>query len=234
MSQKSVKSEPAPVSLSPFDALGKVRDLSGAADVALIEAMPDSQRGILFKMLGDAKAAEEVELRIAELRTAIAKAMHEQTRASEANTASIKPPTQQELMAAVRHAHEPDMFPAPEKRRPVNPKFASDLAIADAELIRLRDEFAQANRDIKALSLTRGASIGAFLKTMPVITDESVRRDYLQKSGEQRLALAQNPPPAAPAPIYPIEASYRERGSAPKKRPFVGSNVAARPLGHKY
>jgi hypothetical protein len=113
----------------------------------------------------------------------------------------------------------------------------ADLVAADAELTRLRDDFARANLDIKVLSATRGTAIGAFLKTMPVITDENLRRDYLQKSGEQRLALAKGeiaPPPGLPDPKWPIEASYRERGSAPKRRPFVGSNVVGPPLGHKY
>lgn len=227
--------EPAPVNFSPFDQLGHIRkDLS--ADTATIEAMPDTQRSVFFRMLADATAAEECEAKLGELRTAVARAMYAQTAAFEAAARNAAPVTQQELLAAVLHAHDPDA-PAPEKKRPVNPKPAAELKAAEAELIRLRDELTQAQLDLKTLSRIRGESIGQYMKTMAPVTDESVRRAYLDRSGAERLGIANGtitPPPVPPPPKWPIEQGYAARASAPKKVPFVGSNLATKPLGHKF
>lgn len=231
--------EPPPVMLSPFDSLGKVRDLSGAADVALVEQMPEYQKDILFRMLADAREAEACETKLADLRTAVVKAMHVETLAIEANNKNNPVLTHTELMAQVRHAHDLATMPKPEGRRPVNPKPAAELKAAQENLIRLRQEMAQAQLDFAKHSRARADAIGAYMRTMPVIDDQSNRRAHIDGAAQQRLGLATGtiqPPkaPAEPTHVWPIEAGYRARKLAPKKVPFVGSRQATAPLSLKY
>lgn len=229
---------PANVNVSPFDARGRIRDLSGAADTALIAVMPKDQRAIFFQMISDAVEFNAVEDRIGELRTATIKAMNEHERANEANNANNPPLTHQELQAAVLHAHDPDVVPKPKGRRPVNPKPLARLELAHLELIRLREETTQANHDLRRLGRIRGESLKLYMATLPPVTDLDIQRAYQARSGAEALARAKGeipPAPVAPPPKWPIEAAIATRALAKKTgRQYTGSIAGTKKLGLNY
>jgi hypothetical protein len=205
--------------------------------LAAIEQMDDLQKSALFQMCSASREAEAVEAKLSELRIAVVRAMHAETLAIAANDANNPPLTHQELHQQVLYAHDPVNVAKPKGRRPVNPKPAAELKSASENLRTLRDELMQAQLDEKRLTRIRGESIAAFLRTQTPITDETVRRQYMQRALDERADVANGtiaPAPAPPPPRWPIEEGYRARGAAPKKRTYLGPTAATKKLGPKF
>lgn len=217
--------EPVNVALSPFDSLGKIRDFS--AETSLIEAMPAEQRAIFFSMIADARAAEEAEARVVELRRAVYVCMHQETVAKElADKNRPLMTAQMELRNAIA-ANEGRS--EREKPRPVNPKFAAELARVSAELLKLRQEFQAATDEAKALSKTRADAIARYLRTQPITTPEANIRRHIDAAVAHRAGLADGSI-AGPAPeplrhVWPIEAARAKKGAnghQVRSRTFLG------------
>jgi len=125
-----------------------------------------------------------------------------------------------------------------EKPRPKDPRYAKDLALKSAELLALRQEWAAAIADEKALSKTKMDSLSRYMRTQPITTPEENIRRHLAAALAYRVGLADGsiapPPEPAPRKVWPLEASYAARGAAPKKRAFLGSIAATKKLGLKY
>lgn len=217
LSKKPVKpAEPVRIP-DVWDAYGKVRaDL--ASEAATIEALPDNLRSILFTMLSDARAAEECESSIAELRKAVNAAMHAHDVCVLAVDKANPPMTHQAALNAVIAANAGRPV---DQGRPKNPKPAAALKAAIEELTATRNELQRAQSDFKLLSRARGESIARWVAALPLITPLSVTREHIARDEERRVAIERGEvaPPTEPAPVFkwPLEIARAAKVKKPQQ-----------------
>jgi hypothetical protein len=224
---------PAPIDAAPvlipfsiFDQLGHVRkDLS--TDAALVEQMGEAQRSLLMITLSACQEAEQSEQRISDLRLALNRKIYEHDLCVLAAEKAAVPMSHQEALAAVLHANNSDVVPKPKGRRPGDPKPALALRKAADKVTALRLEFQNENFKLRELSRRRGEAIGKWVREgQPVLTDETIRRQYLARDGAERLGLANGtiiPPVVAPVKTWPIEDAMIARGKTKNKPQYFGS-----------
>jgi hypothetical protein len=207
--------------ISIFDGYGRIRDLSGTADVAVIETLPDDVRDKMFACIAAVKASEAGEARVVAARVAVREKEVVHSAALEAEHKANPAQTHKESLAAVSAAQRPDYKPEPVK---INKKTRAALAQADMALAEARSELTRATTEHRVLVATAGEKLNAWRLCLTTPSDFEVRRQYVERSTQDRAArvaagLSAEPPKIQPAHQSELDKQFAARGKVQNRMP---------------
>jgi hypothetical protein len=223
------------MSISIFDQHGRPRDLSGDADVAAIEALPDDHRETLFACLAAITAQAEADARMVAARNRVREleaatqsdgryaepvtvtTIGEHTFTSPARNADQKFVEHAAAMRAVSAAQRPGYVPA----KPVKDKNKEAMVAAENAVLEARAELIRSTAELRAAQQKSGLAIDAWRKCLPVMSRDTLMKDHVARGQAERaarVARGECPEPPRPAPKYLSEID-RVRGVAKPKPP---------------
>jgi hypothetical protein len=216
--------------ISIFNAYGKIRDLSGKADVAAIEALPDAMRKPLFACIAACMALDAGENRVIEARktTRIKEAAYDQTvmayeqpsrtegDADRAANARHVATAQAAMTATARRIAEIKAVSAAQHAgyippKPFKNKLKAAMDAASAALTEARTELQRATTELRKLEIKAGEAINAWRGCLPVMTRDTLMRDHIAKGNADRLARVLRGEPADAPKIVPQYQSELDR-----------------------
>src|ERR1700692_694860 len=170
------------MTLSIFDAYGKIRDLSSDEDVAAIENLPDDHRTKLFECITASKASEAGQDRVAAARADVRQKDAIYNAALEADHKANPPSTHKSALAAVIAANA-GRKPEPVK---VNKKTRAALAEADMVLAEARATLTRATEEFPTLQAKAGDAINAWRLCLTTPSRDEMIRNYVNASTDER------------------------------------------------
>jgi hypothetical protein len=228
--------------ISIFDGYGKIRDLSGDADVAAIEGLPDEpHRKALFEVIAASNArdagsdrvvAARKAVRIKEIAFADASAAYSgvvplrdtvtgnadnSPRAGATLNPAIKNAEHVAALRAVSAAQRPGYVPA----KPTKNKLKAAMDKAEAELADARAEIYRATSELRRLETKAGEAINAWRACLPVMDRNTLMKSHIAAGQAERAArVARGEHPDAPkvVPQYSSELD-RIKGAGKIKPP---------------